>query len=34
MNDVLERSGSGLIKALFWHLAGGTEKNHKNVIQD
>jgi hypothetical protein len=29
MNDVLERSGSGQIKTLFWHLAAGTEKSHK-----
>jgi hypothetical protein len=33
MNDVLERSSSGQIKALFWHLAAGTEKSHKTPLE-
>jgi hypothetical protein len=28
MNDELERSGSGLMMVLSWHLPGPTEVNH------
>jgi hypothetical protein len=30
---VLDKRGNGLIKALFWHIPGETEENHKKPIR-
>lgn len=29
----LEGSSSGLIKVMSWHLAGGTQRNHKTLFR-